>query len=387
LTKLKYSNCNHIKKGERLDKKKILITTDTYLPRQDEISSFLSKLVPHIKDQYDITIIAPKFDGKVQKTEGVKLIRLPILNIKFGDTYFSFKTKEISKYVAESDLVFNNTIGPIGQAAINAAKKHDKPAISYIHSIEWEAAAGAVKRMKWLTETLTKRRAQKNYNKCSLLLTPTKETEDILTAHGINTTKITVETGIEPELYKPALSKTEAKKKIGIDPKYTVIGYAGRIGREKDLPTLAHAFMRVNKKYKNTLLIIVGDGITDEIPNHIKILKIGGKQKILPYLQAMDIFVLPSLTETIPRTTLEAMSTGIPVITTPVGCMKDCIKDEENGLIFPRGDVTALADKIEMLIEDPKMRELFGGKARQTVKEKYRWEETVSRMKRVLEKV
>ena len=370
-----------------MDKKKILITTDTYLPRQDEISSFLSKLVPHIKDQYDITIIAPKFDGKVQKTEGVKLIRLPILNVKFGDTYFSFKTKEIEKYVAENDLVFNNTIGPIGQAAINAAKKHDKPTISYIHSIDWEAAAGAVKRMKWLTETFTKRRAQKNYNKCSLLLTPTKETEDILTAHGINTTKITVETGIEPEFYKPALSKTDAKKKIGLDPKYTIIGYAGRIGREKDLPTLAHAFMRVNKKYKNTLLLIVGDGILDEIPNHIKILKIGKKENILPYLQAMDIFVLPSLTETIPRTTLEAMSTGIPIITTPVGCMKDCIKDSENGLIFPRGDASVLADKIQMLIEDPKMRELFGGRARQTVKEKYRWEETVSRMKKVLEKV
>ncbi len=370
-----------------MDKKKILITTDTYLPRQDEISSFLSKLVPHIKEQYDITIIAPKFDGKVQKIDGVKIIRLPLLNIKFGDTYFSFKTKEISKYVAESDLVFNNTIGPIGQAAITAAKKHDKPAISYIHSIDWEVAAGAVKQMKWLAETLTKRRAQKNYNKCSLLLTPTKETEDILTAHGINTTKITVETGIEPELYKPALSKTDAKKKIGLDTKYTVIGYAGRIGREKDISTLAKAFMRVNKKYKNTLLLIVGDGILDEIPNHIKILKIEGKQNILPYLQAMDIFVLPSLTETIPRTTLEAMSTGIPVITTPVGCMKDCIKDSENGLIFPRGDVSVLADKIQMLIEDPKMRELFGGRARQTVKEKYRWEETVSRMKKVLERV
>lgn len=369
-----------------MDKKKILITTDTYLPRQDEISTFLSKLVPQIKDQYDITIIAPKFDGRVQKIDGVKIVRLPILNIKFGDTYFSFKTKEIEKYVAENDLVFNNTIGPIGQAAIKAANKLEKPAISYIHNIEWEAVAGAVKQMKWLAEIVTKRRAQKNYNKCSLLLTPTKETEDLLTAHGINAKKITVETGIEPEIYKPALSKTDAKKKIGIDPKYTILGYAGRIGREKDISTLAKAFMRVNKKYKDTLLLIAGEGIMDEIPKHIKILKVETKE-LLPYLQAMDIFVLPSLTETIPRTTLEAMSTGIPIITTPVGCMKECIKDGENGLIFPRGDVNTLASKMEMLISDPKTRGILGGRARQTVKEKYRWEETISRMKKVLEKV
>lgn len=368
-------------------KKKILITTDCYLPRWDGVARFLSELLPELKNDFEITVIAPKFEGKYKKIPGIKTIRLPVIPIKFGDIYFSFKTKEIAKHIAESDLVFNQTIGPIGAKAIKEAYKQGKPVISYIHSIEWELASRAIKRFKWLTEKIILKRAQNLYNKCSILLVPSEETEDILSVHKIKTKKFVVELGINPAKYAPPLSKTTAKKILKIPEKFTVIGFAGRIGREKNLQTLTKAFLNLNKKYKNIILLIVGGGLLNEIPNHIKIIKTGPKDEILPYLQAMDIFVLPSLTETTSLSTLEAMSTGIAIVGTPVGVIRRYIKDEQNGMIFPRGDVSALLDKLSTLLNNPELMKKLGKAGRETVKQKAHWEETARKIKVVLEKV
>jgi len=368
-------------------KKKILITTDCYLPRWDGVARFLSELIPKIKDQFDITVIAPRFEGKPHKIEGIKTIKLPILPIRFGDIYFSFKTKEIPNHVAEADLVFNQTIGPIGAKAINQAHKQNKPIINYVHSIDWELASRAIKHFKWPAEKYVKKRAQNLYNKCNLLLVPSKETQDILTAHNIKSKKTIIEIGIDPEKFMPPASKAKAKKALKIPEKYTIIGFAGRIGREKDINTLAQAFLTINKKHPNTLLLIVGGGLLNEIPSHIKIIKTGPKENILPYLQAMDIYVLPSLTETTSISTLEAMSTELAVIGTPVGIIRKHIKDRENGMIFPRGDVNMLIDKINTLLENPELVKKMGEKARETIKQTSQWEETASKIKRVLEKV
>ncbi|MBN1645293.1 glycosyltransferase family 4 protein [Candidatus Woesearchaeota archaeon] len=370
-----------------MSRKKILITTDCYLPRWDGVARFLLQLLPEIKNQFEITVIAPFFEGKYRKIPGIKIKRLPIIPLQFGDIYFSFQTKEISKYVAEADLVFNQTIGPIGAKAINEAYKQGKPIISYIHSIEWELASRAVKRFKWLTEKYVMRRAQNLYNQCSILAVPSQETEDILSAHKIKTKKIVIELGINPEKFAPPLSKATAKKELKIPEKTTVIGFAGRIGREKNLTTLTKAFTKINKRYKDTVLLIVGGGLLNEIQKHIKIIKTGTKDNILPYLQAMDIFVLPSLTETTSLSTLEAMSTGIAVIGTPVGVIRKYIKDQENGMIFPRGDVSSLVDKLTMLLNKPEMIKKLGKAARNTIKQKAHWEETVRKIRIVLEKI
>ena len=78
----------------------------------------------------------------------------------------------------------------------------------------------------------------------------------------------------------------------------------------------------------------------------------GSKDNVVPYLQAMDIYVLPSLTETTSISTLEAMSCGLPVVVTPVGYVKNYIHDGKNGLFFPKKNSGILARKINELIKD-----------------------------------
>lgn len=368
-----------------MKKKKLLITTDCFLPRWDGIARFLSELLPYLKKEYAVTVVAPHFEGTLPALPGITVVRVPLLNIRFGDIYFSwFPSKTVKRFVQENDLVFNQTLGPIGMVAIRAAHKQKKPIISYVHSVEWELAAQGYGRFKnflrWSVRTI----ARWLYNQCSLLLVPSKDMEDILTANKIHTRKEVVPLGIDTGRFIPPLSKALAKKRLGISPRKFVVGYHGRIGREKNLPTLATAFKQLRQPHPNLQLLIVGKGVESEIKQDKDILLPGAVNNVVQYLQAMDVFVLPSLTETSSLATMEAMSTGLPVVVTPVGSIREYVVDGENGLIFPRQDVASLAEKLELLIHDEKLRAKLGKNARKTIIEKHHWQKTVKRILAVL---
>ena len=97
---------------------------------------------------------------------------------------------------------------------------------------------------------------------------------------------------------------------------------------------------------------------------------------IVQFLQAIDIYVLPSLTETTSLSTLEAMSCGCAVLSTRVGLVKKYIKNKVNGSFFPKGNSHVLGLKLRWLIENPIIREKFGINARETIEKKFNWEKT-----------
>jgi len=371
-----------------MTKKKLLITSDAFLPHWDGVARFLSEIIPRIKEDFDITVIAPKFEGNKPEIEGVKIIQMPLLKIQFADTYFSrFQFKRIKRIVARHDIVFCQTIGTIGIAAIRAARKLRKPIISYMHIIEWELAPKSLKRFRWISRIFTRWLAKKLYNKCKLMLVPSTEVADELSMIGVKTMKSVVHLGTDTHKFMPPADKAAAKNKLGIDPKNIVIGYCGRISREKDLVTLYRAFTQLRKDNSDIILMIVGSGITEHsvlFKDKRGVIMPGSVNDVVPYLQAMDIFVLPSLIETTSLATMEAMSCGLPVLSTRVGLAKEYIKHKTNGMFFPKRNIYILRKKIEQLINDKELRLRLGKNARKTIEEKFSWERTVKEIKRVL---
>ncbi len=368
--------------------KKLVISTDCFLPRWDGITRFLLEILPRIRHEYEITILAPDFPGEKIKINDVRVIRYPIMNFSAGDINFSrFQYKHIKEEIAQADIVFNQTIGPIGMCTIFAAKKLNKPIISFIHSIEWELTTKSIKYMKAMTNIATKILVKYLYNKCTLLLVPTQEVEEKLTILGVKTPKEVVMLGTDTKRFIPAENKAEAKKAIGINPEEKVIGFCGRIGREKNIGTLYRAFRRIEKKHFNIKLLIVGTGVKEEeelFTLSRNIIHVGKQNNVVPYLQAMDIYVLPSLTETTSLSTLEAMACGIAVIATPVGYVKEYIKEKYNGLLFPFKNTLVLSLKINMLLENEKLREKIAANGRKTVEQLFKWEKTTEKIKRIL---
>ncbi len=364
-------------------KKRLLITTDCFLPRWDGIARFLNELLPFLTKEFEVTIACPRFPGTLPDI-GIVVHRYPLLNIRFGDIYFSWVSRaEIRPLVQLADIVFNQTLGPIGQAAIKEANAQDVPLVSYVHSIDWELTSRAIKHGKWLVELFVKMLAKRMYAKCDVLLTPSADVSDILSVNGIRTRKVIVPLGVDIKRFVPPTSKAAAKKAVGIDPDASVVGFCGRIGREKDIPTLLKAFRRIQHKHKANLLI-VGAGIEEREFKNPRIKLTGTVDNVVPYLQAMDVFVLPSLTETSSLATMEAMACGLPVIATPVGSIKEYIEDGVNGFLFPRQDVDSLAEKLHALLNSPKARETVGAAARDMIKQRATWEHVAQKIVFVL---
>ncbi|MBS3122353.1 glycosyltransferase family 4 protein [Candidatus Woesearchaeota archaeon] len=385
-------------------KKKLLIATDSFLPRWDGITRFLTEIIPRLKDNYEITVIAPEFPGELKwaEIEHIKFIRFPILNFNFGDINFSwFHYSKIKKIVEEQDIVFSQTIGPIGICAIKSAKKLKKPVICYIHSIEWELATRSIDSLKLLINLAMKSLVKHYYNKVDLLLVPSMEVGELYKRNGIAPPYKIVHLGTDTNKFVPAKDeeyKNRIREALGItqlnseqklNSNQIIIGFSGRIGREKNLVTLYRAFRKIEKKYENIKLLIIGKGVKDleeMFTSQRNIIMPGAVNNVVPYLQAMDIFVLPSLTETSSLATMEAMSCGIPIVTTPVGYVKDYIKEKENGLFFPFKNSLVLSMKLEILIKDKELREKLGRNARKTIIERFSWENTVGKIKENLSK-
>ena len=366
-----------------MEKKNLLIATDCFLPRWDGIARFLSEVIPPLTKKYNVTVIAPRFPGKYKNILNIKLIRFPLKKISFGDyTPPVTNNKVLKSEIKKADIIFSQTIGPIGMNAIKIAKRLKKPIIAYTHSIEWELVPNSFKNrlIKTPVNILTKIMAKKVLNKCDLLLVPSLEIAEKLSWQGIKTKKKIVALGTDADKFTPPKDKNKAKEKLNIEPEKIVIGFTGRLGREKDLPTLYFAFRRLEKKYSNLNLLIVGKGVNDVKRLFIKnknIKLVEFTNNVVPYLQAMDIYVLPSLTETTSIATLEAMSTGLPVVVTPVGSIPGYIKNNINGMFFPKREPYFLVKKISMLIDNPKLKESIGTNARNTIIENFTWKKTI----------
>ncbi len=373
--------------------KKLVVVTDSFLPRWDGVTRFLSEVLPALAEQWSITILAPdiKSISKVAVTN-IKVVRFPTFFFSVNDFPIAKPTKKkMLPYIKEADLVFVQSLSTLGMCGILAAKKAQKPILAYTHVIEWELVPTSLPFLPHFFQTLVgwfvKKIIRYFYNQCTTILVPTHEMLYMLEEEHILPVKTLVPLGINSSRFIPPKEKRYAKSSIGLNPDNIVIGYCGRLGREKSLVTLYKAFTSLQKQYRNITLLVVGKGLAEEtiiFTSKRNVVLTGSVDNVVPYLQAMDIFVLPSLTETTSLATLEAMSCGIPVVCTPVGAIKNYIVEGENGFLFPKRNDQTLKKKLEWLIANQKGRHRMGELARKMVIERYSLDKTIARLKAVL---
>lgn len=167
------------------------------------------------------------------------------------------------------------------------------------------------------------------------------------------------------------------------DDRPFVVGSVGRMAAVKDFPTLIKAFLMLRNKLSATgrplRLIIAGEGIA-KTECEAMLRSVGaersawlpGERNDIPRLmQAMNVFVLPSLGEGISNTVLEAMASGLPVIATRVGGNTELILEGETGSLVPPGDPAALACAISRYHQDEAMAYRHGQRARAVIEQQF----------------
>jgi len=369
--------------------KKLLIPTDTFLPKLDGATSFLKETIPRLKEKFDITVMCPDF-GEIKKDLGIRIVRFKPLSFKVGDITPSMPDQAIIKReVRAADIVWvQGALAPITSSSIMAAKRIRRPLHVMTHILEWDVfPKGYGSRILSTPINMsTLVVARMMYNMCDTVMVPSQEVAELMTLLGIHSRKNIVRLGVDSERFCPPKDKKEAKRAVGLDPDSYLIGFIGRLALEKDLKTLYRAFSRVYAKHRDSRLIIVGDGREDVkqmFRRKESIILLGPKEDVVPYFQALDVHVLTSLVETANLSTLEAMSCGCAVVATPVGYVKEYIKDKMNGLIIPKQDSFTLSKKLDLL-RSRQLREELGGNARKTILEKFSIELTVKNILEVL---
>jgi glycosyltransferase involved in cell wall biosynthesis len=160
--------------------------------------------------------------------------------------------------------------------------------------------------------------------------------------------------------------------------------FMGRLERRKgvyDLLNVAEALVSRNKDIK---FIFCGDGNVKEIKDWVadrgltEHMEVTGwiTDKAVYYSDA-DIYCLPSYNEGLPMSILEAMSYGLPVVSTPVGGIPEAVFDGVNGFLVEPGDQKGFTAKLEILIQSPELRRKMGQESRRIAEEKFNIDSTV----------
>ncbi len=148
--------------------------------------------------------------------------------------------------------------------------------------------------------------------------------------------------------------------------------FLGEVGPRKGTPQFVEALAGLKERADWTATI-AGNGDVAGTRARVTQLGLSGRTAVPGWLgpvatedllRRTDVFVLPSFSENLPMSIIEAFAHGIAVVATPVGCVGELVEHERNGLLVPAGDVAALTSALARLIEDPDLRRRLGDTAR-----------------------
>ena len=181
---------------------------------------------------------------------------------------------------------------------------------------------------------------------------------------------VSVPTGIDTARFRSG-DRGAARQQLGLPATATIIGIVATIRTWKGHQYLIDAVRRIEEP--NLLLLIVGDGpIRDVVTRQVeesglaaRTMFAGQQQDVVPWLQAMDIFALPSYAnEGVPQSIVQAMSCQLPVVSTPIGAIDEAVIHQETGVMVPPREVEPLAEALRRLIADEALRRRLGSAGR-----------------------
>ncbi len=194
-----------------------------------------------------------------------------------------------------------------------------------------------------------------------------------------------IHNGVDIKKFQPAADKRKIKAELGFNPDDIAIVSVGRLYARKGLFTLIQSMPAVVKRFPNAKFIISGKGQSDEMAkltahatklgviNNIVFTGYYPDKKLPKLYQAADVFAFSTFYEHHPFAVLEALATGLPVVTTTVGGIPETIQSGRNGWLVQPFNERQFADRILYLLEHPAEAAEMGALARKTVVEQLDW--------------
>lgn len=264
-------------------------------------------------------------------------------------------------------------------------------ALGKVRRIHQQGADGFSDRRFTIEETLSKKAD-------ALIAECPQDRDDLINLYSADRSHITtIPCGYDPAEF-PLIRKNVARRHLGLSDRSFIALQLGRLVPRKGVDTAIRGFAAFQQSTRaNAELLIVGGG-TDTYPvscrsertrlegiardsgvaDHVRFVGAKQRDELRYYYSAADVFISTPWYEPFGITPLEAMASGTPVIGSEVGGLKSTIVDGETGYLVPPRSPRAVAEKLELLYREPKLKNELGLRARYHVESHYTWQ-TVAR--------
>jgi glycosyltransferase involved in cell wall biosynthesis len=217
----------------------------------------------------------------------------------------------------------------------------------------------------------------------SLVICPSEYLRRHALGWGLDPEQVVVVENATPEL-PPLPAREEARAAWGVEG--PLLAFAGRLGPAKALDVLLDALAEL----PDVTLLLAGDGperprLEARADERARFLGARTRREVLELFRGADASVLTSAWENFPHTVVEALAVGTPVLATAVGGVAEVVRDGENGLLVPQGDVDALAGAIRRFLDDDGLRARLTEAAAPSV-EHLAGERVYTRLEEILER-
>jgi len=360
---------------------KILFTTESYYPIIDGGAIAQHRIVQELtKRGHEVNVIAPGFSYKNYQEEvnGSIIYRPKGITLPFymdGKYHFCpfpfFYVKRIMKNF-KPDIVNVNSPYPISMCALNIAKKTKIPVVGSIHILPENMLSPFTNFFFYKTlRKFTWEYLVYFYNITNWTTIPTQTGAEMYQAQGLKTRITPVSNGVDTTLFNPNRDGSYLRDKLNIPNKKLVL-YTGRINPEKNLEVLINAIPRVVKN-TDTHFLFCGSGgnYKTEIIKLTEKLDVIDNTTFVDFLDAedyqniystADVFVMPAEAELQSIVTMEAVASGLPVIVSDKGAVKE-LATGKNGYVFESGNSNQLADYIVEVLSDESLRKSMAKKS------------------------
>ncbi len=275
------------------------------------------------------------------------------------------------------DIVHIATEGPLGVAALIAAKLLGIPVSSTFHTnfdqYSGHYSVGFVQRgLAAYLRTV--------HNFCGCTLAPTQQMADELASEGYRNTGV-LSRGVDTVLFSPEKRDETLRKAWGLEGNGRAIVYVGRIAKEKNIDLVLRAYHAILERNPKDRMVLVGDGPElERLKRKYPDICYAGMQKgedLARHYASGDFFLFASETETFGNVVTEAMASGLAVCTYDYAVGREYVKPGTNGLLADFGDGEDFVSKaVELRSQDEDKLVALRAEARKTA-EGISWDSVV----------
>lgn len=356
----------------------ILIGADTYPPAVNGAARFAGSLATGLARRgYEVHVVAPSPHGAPVREvrDGVVLHGLRSHRYPSHDNLQICSPWETRRGVTEildevrPGIVHTNGSFIVGRALVEAAHRRDLPVVATNHLMPenlvgyllvpraWHGTVG-----RWLWQDIGR-----VYAKADVVTAPTPRAVELLARHAGLTDALPVSNGIDTDRYTSTVRPDTAEP--------TVL-FVGRLDQEKRVDELIKAFALLPAQVPGRLEIVGTGTKADELralaastgaADRIHLRGFVPDDALLSAYRDADVFCMPGVAELQSLVTLEAMSSGLPVVAADAMALPHLVRPGVNGWLYTPGDVRELANRLGDLLTDAGLRRRMGAASRELV--------------------